>query len=130
MKRLILIAGALLASTLSLQPGAAQSASDYKAADAQLNAAYRTAMARMKQLDRGTKPADLPPAERAGPSYSQALLNSQRAWLAYRDANCHAFSYEYRGGSAQGLSNRVCLTRVTRARTAELRLLQSVFAPK
>lgn len=125
MKRLILIAGALLAA-----PVMAQSASDYRAADAQLNAVYRTAMARMKQLDRGTRPADLPPAERARPSYSQALLNSQRAWLAYRDANCRAFSYEYRGGSAQGLSNRVCLTRVTRARAAELRLLQSVFAPK
>jgi uncharacterized protein YecT (DUF1311 family) len=125
MKTLILIAGALLAA-----PVMAQSASDYHAADAQLNAAYRTAMARMKQLDRGTNPADLPPAERAGPSYSQALLNSQRAWLAYRDSNCRAFSYEYRGGSAQGLSNRVCLTRMTRARTTELRLLQSVFAPK
>ena len=125
MKTLIGLAGALLAG-----PAVAQSASDYQAADAQLNAAYRTVMARMKQLDRGTRPADLPPAERAGPSYTQALLNSQRAWLAYRDANCRAFSYEYRGGSAQGLSNRVCLTRVTRARTAELRLLQSVFAPK
>jgi len=125
MKTLIGLAGALLAG-----PAVAQSASDYQAADAQLNAAYRTAMARMKQLDRSTRPADLPPAERAGPSYTQALLNSQRAWLAYRDANCRAFSYEYRGGSAQGLSNRVCLTRVTRARTAELRLLQSVFAPK
>lgn len=125
MKTMMLIAGALLAS-----PAMAQSGGDYQAADAQLNAAYRTAMTRMKQLDRGTKPADLPPAERAGPSYSQALLNSQRAWIAYRDANCRAFSYEYRGGSAQGLSNRVCLIRVTRARTAELRLLQSVFAPK
>jgi len=125
MKTMILIAGVLLAG-----PAVAQSASDYQAADAQLNAAYRTVMARMKQLDRGTRPADLPPAERAGPSYTQALLNSQRAWLAYRDANCRAFSYEYRGGSAQGLSNRVCLTRVTRARTTELRLLQSVFLPK
>jgi uncharacterized protein YecT (DUF1311 family) len=125
MKTLIGLAGALLAG-----PAVAQSASDYQAADAQLNAAYRTVMARMKQLDRGTRPADLPPAERAGPSYTQALLNSQRAWLAYRDANCRAFSYEYRGGSAQGLSNRVCLTRVTRARTTELRLLQSVFLPK
>jgi len=125
MKRIILTAGLLLAA-----PAVAQSASEYQAADAQLNAAYRTAMARMKQLDRAAKPADLPLAERGGPSYSQALLNSQRAWLAYRDANCRVFSYEYRGGSAQGLSNRVCLTRVTRARTAELRLLQSVFAPK
>jgi len=125
MKTLIGLAGALLAG-----PAVAQSASDYQAADAQLNAAYRTVMARMKQLDRGTRPADLPPAERAGPSYTQALLNSQRAWLAYRDANCRAFSYEYRGGSAQGLSNRVCLTRVTRARTTELRLLQTVFLPR
>ena len=129
MKAIILIAGVLLASALP-QPAAAQSASDDQTADAQLNAAYRTAMARAKQLDGGTKPADLPPAERAGPSYSQALLTSQRAWIAYRDANCRVFSYEYRGGSAQGLSNRVCLIRVTRARTAELRLLQSVFAPK
>ncbi|WP_019515544.1 lysozyme inhibitor LprI family protein [Sphingomonas sp. Mn802worker] len=125
MKTLILVAGAMLAI-----PAAAQSASDYHAADAQLNATYRSVMTRMQQLDRGTKPSDLPPAERAGPTYAQALLNSQRAWLAYRDANCRAFSYEYRGGSAQGLSDRVCLTRVTRARTAELRLLQSVFAPK
>ena len=125
MKWMIGIAGAFLAV-----PAAAQSASDYEKADAQLNATYRTVMARMKQLDRGTKPSDLPPAERAAPSYSQALLSSQRAWLAYRDANCRVFAYEYRGGSAQGLSNRVCLTRVTRARTTELRLLQSVFLPR
>ncbi|SEL09348.1 Protein of unknown function [Sphingomonas palmae] len=125
MRRVILIAGALSAA-----PAAAQSASDYRAADTQLNAAYRTVMARMQQIDRGTKPSDLPAPERSGPTYAQALLASQRAWLAYRDANCRAFSYEYRGGSAQGLSNRVCLTRVTRARTAELRQMQSIFAPK
>ena len=125
MKALILIAGVMLAV-----PAAAQSASDYHAADAQLNATYRAVMTRMQQLDHGTDPADLPAAERTGPGYAQALLNSQRAWLAYRDANCRAFSYEFRGGSAQGLSNRVCLTRVTRARTAELRQMQSIFAPK
>jgi uncharacterized protein YecT (DUF1311 family) len=121
-------AGLVIAAALAAAPAAAQS--DYQAADAQLNAAYRAATARMQQRDRATRLADLPPAERAGPGYAQALLNSQRAWLAYRDANCRAFGFEYRGGSAQALSTRVCLTRVTRARTAELRLLQSVFAPK
>ena len=52
-------------------------------ADAAMNAQYRQTMAAMKTLD-----AYKAPDATTGPSYQNALLAAQRAWLAYRDAEC------------------------------------------
>ncbi|RZM37525.1 MAG: DUF1311 domain-containing protein [Sphingomonas sp.] len=97
---------------------------DLRTADNRLNAQYRATLAKMKARDAYKAPDAL-----TGPSYQQALVAAQRAWIVFRDTNCRAFGYEHRGGSAERLSTGLCLVRMTKARTAELRLLASVLTP-
>ena len=44
------------------------------------------------------------------PARKQALQESQRTWLAYRNAQCEFVSLEYEGGTAASLSWAVCLS--------------------
>lgn len=77
---------------------------DYKAADAELNAAWTEAKATADAVG-------------AGP----ALLDAQRKWIAYRDAACKAEAAQYEGGSIQPLIRLTCLTRLTERRSTDLR---------
>lgn len=86
---------------------------DYKAADAELNDVYRTAIAAMKQADAGL-PSDLKGAEKA-------LREAQRAWLPYRDKTCRAYGFMARGGSMESMLVGRCLAELTRRRTQELK---------
>ena len=104
----------------------------YHTADAALNDQYRRLMVVMVSADR-TRDDDLRKgAEKpdGDPGYRSALLASQRAWIAYRDADCKVASFEFRGGSAQGMAGGQCLTDVTKARTAELKQLFESMSPK
>lgn len=76
---------------------------DFRQADKALNAAYNQA--------RGDSRND---ALRA------LLLESQRAWLRLRDANCDFESGVYEGGSMAGLAAVNCLLRMTRERATYL----------
>jgi uncharacterized protein YecT (DUF1311 family) len=76
---------------------------DYQAADKKLNAAYRKAMA-----GEDTHGRDL-------------LRQSERAWIAYRDAECAYVANASEGGSIQPMEYSVCLTELTKARTKELK---------
>lgn len=58
--------------------------------------------------------------------YFLTLLDSQRAWLQYRDKHCANEGYLFRGGSMEPLMVSTCKTRLTRLRTEELRELESV----
>ena len=51
------------------------------------------------------------------------LLDGQRAWLKYRDAQCQVEAFDSVGGSIWPLINSGCLAAMTRARTAELKAL-------
>ena len=82
---------------------------DYRKADADLNATWKDAAANAKVID-----AD------AGTSQFAELLASQRAWLAYRDAQCELETNRYLGGSILPLVRANCLTSMTEKRTAEL----------
>lgn len=89
-------------------------------ADAEMNRVWKTVQASMQQADRDDG------GDRVGkgePSYAQALLTSQRAWLAFRDAQCRIASYEWRGGSMEAFAANQCLAAVTTARTRQLREL-------
>lgn len=88
---------------------------DWQRADAAMNAQYRAVMAKMKAAD-----ADPQPDATTGPSYAAALLASQRAWLAFRDAECVSEGYRYRGGSMQEMAELGCKASVTKARTKQL----------
>ena len=75
---------------------------DYKAADKQLNQSYA---ALKKTLDAdGVK----------------LLLDSQRAWLKFRDTNCAVAADQMRGGSLAPVINLGCLADMTSKRAKEL----------
>lgn len=84
-------------------------------ADAALNIRYRATMAFMRHMD-GLHEPDA----RTGPSYQDALLASQRAWLRFRDTECVVESHEFRGGSAEGMAGAQCRATLTQARTRQL----------
>jgi uncharacterized protein YecT (DUF1311 family) len=84
----------------------------WEAADADLNAAYKLAMAEMKDMD-----ANMPEDQQGA---DEALRAAQRAWIAYRDANCVVAGFPMRGGSAEPLLVYGCMSSMTETRTAEL----------
>ena len=85
---------------------------DWQEADIALNAAYKTAIAVMEDMD-SFLPPDLQGAE-------DALRTAQRAWIEYRDGNCTAVGFPMRGGSAEPLLVYGCLRQMTEHRTEEL----------
>lgn len=93
---------------------------EYQAADAELNDQWRNTAAAMKAQDVSF-------AEYGGndtrKGFFESLLEAQRGWLRYRDAQCALEGYEFRGGSMEPLSANSCKARLTRARTQELKEL-------
>ena len=98
-------------------------AEDFRRADAELNGAYRAAIAEAQQADREYRFLD----DEAGgrptgePGWEASLREAQRAWIGFRDAHCRLQSLEARGGSMQPMLDSGCRAALTRARTAELR---------
>jgi uncharacterized protein YecT (DUF1311 family) len=84
----------------------------YAAADAVLNAAYKSAMAQMKSIDES-----LPKSERGA---QDALRSAQRAWIAVRDGTCAAEGFNWVGGSGQGIAVMSCMLDETEARSEVL----------
>jgi len=88
---------------------------DWQGADAELNAAYKTAMADMKETD-SYLPDDLKGA-------ADALRDAQRAWIPYRDKACASYGYLARGGSMEPQLIYICRAELTRQRIKELKEL-------
>jgi len=87
---------------------------DYDAADDALNEAYQNALAIIKDSD------NPPPYD--SKSWEEELRKAQRAWIAFRDAECKGLvPMEWSGGTGTTLAVLNCLTRLTRYRTATLR---------
>ena len=76
---------------------------EYKAADAQLNAAYREFISKLN------------------PDETAQLKTAQLAWIKFRDANCEFVADQYKGGSIRPMIAAMCLADVTSARTSELK---------
>ena len=51
---------------------------------------------------------------------SAKLKAAQRAWIGFRDAQCSFETADSEGGSIQPMEYSICLTKLTKARTAEL----------
>jgi uncharacterized protein YecT (DUF1311 family) len=90
---------------------------DYQRADAEMNTQWEVTSAAMK-----TRDAKLEPGDRQ-PGYFETLLESQRAWLKFRDAQCLSESFMARGGSMQPMVASQCKTYLTELRTEQLRVL-------
>jgi uncharacterized protein YecT (DUF1311 family) len=95
-------------------------AEEWKKADAELNLAFDKAIAAAREDDANAKSNGAP----AGRRSSEAMLrDAQRAWIAFRDANC-AYQYQlYFGGSHAPLAHSICMGDMTTARLKELRQL-------
>ena len=85
----------------------------FEAADGDLNLAYGIAMDQARRRDGAT------PQE---PSNAALMRDAQRKWIPFRDAACSAESTLARGGSMQSQLFLICMERLTRARTEDLRL--------
>lgn len=77
--------------------------SQYKSADAKLNAVYREFTSKLS-------------AEEVA-----QLKAAQLAWIKFRDANCEFVADAYKGGSIRPMIAAMCLADVTTARTSELK---------
>ena len=88
-------------------------AKEFEAADAELNAFWKDARAKTRQLD-AEQSDDLKGADKA-------LVAAQRGWIAYRDGHCALYGFEARGGSMEPMLVSGCMAELTRARMKELR---------
>ena len=88
----------------------------FEQADRALNAQWKLSLAAMKRRD-----AEPEVPRTALPSYTQALIAAQRAWLQYRDTNCRVWGYRVRGGTAEPGREMACEISLTIDRTRELR---------
>jgi uncharacterized protein YecT (DUF1311 family) len=93
-------------------------ARDFKDSDAVLNAQWAETSARMKALD-----AELDREHDKQPGYFETLLDGQRAWLKFRDAQCLSESFMARGGTLQPTLVSQCKTYLTELRIQQLRNL-------
>lgn len=99
------------ASTVEINHCALQS---FEKADAALNAAYKSALGHIPEM------AVDPPFDAR--SWTEALRKSQRAWLAYRDAECKEHvPMHWTGGTGTNADVLGCMETLTEARTKELR---------
>jgi uncharacterized protein YecT (DUF1311 family) len=88
---------------------------DFETADAELNAVYRQAMAKMRETD-----AELAEIGENYVGAVEALKKAQRGWIAYRDGTCELAGFDARGGSLEPMLVSGCLAETTRKRTKEL----------
>lgn len=87
---------------------------DFEQADAELNAVYAKSLAAIPGMAT-EKPYD-------AKSWEQALRTSQRAWVAFRDAECdgHVPMF-WGGGTGTTVAVLGCKTSLTKARTQEIK---------
>ena len=91
---------------------------DFEQADERLNAQWLETVTYMKARD-----AEIDRAEDSQPGHYETLLAAQRAWLAYRDAQCRSEGFLARGGSMHPMLVSQCKAYMTELRTEQLRVL-------
>ncbi|MGP2927122.1 lysozyme inhibitor LprI family protein [Serratia bockelmannii] len=79
-------------------------AQTYKNADGEMNKVYKKVMDTLK----------------TSPEKSKALLQAQRAWLKFRDADCTFLSSNSADGSINAMNNALCLSERTTERANSL----------
>ncbi|UXS40098.1 lysozyme inhibitor LprI family protein [Agrobacterium tumefaciens] len=92
---------------------------DYEKADKQLNAEYQKLRKLLTERDKA--------ADADGKGATDALVTAQRAWVAFRDANCALSGFQARGGSMESMLISSCLAEMSGKRAEELRQLSEGF---
>lgn len=85
----------------------------YTRADAELNAVWKQVMGHVGDADY------LPAKERT--AWKDELLESQRAWIQFKEHDCDAVGFEWYGGTGAAGAMLNCLLAHTEARTADLK---------
>ncbi len=112
----LLMTAAPMQSQAQAQAQTTRSAgSSYAQADAAMTAQWKRTYAYMKRRDAQDT------SRGGGFGFAGSLLESQRAWLKFRDTQCVIEGGQYAGGSAQGMTIAGCRTGLTKARTAQLK---------
>ena len=93
---------------------------EFQKADAELNALWPQLVAQAEENDA----LDV---DDGRPGYRETLVSAQRAWIAFRDANCAYSGYQAKGGSLEPLLVAACLTHMTEQRIGELKTLMQEF---
>jgi uncharacterized protein YecT (DUF1311 family) len=96
---------------------------DAKAADAAMVSEYRIATVILGNMDR-----ELDRKYDKRPTYSAALLASQRAFLTFRKAHCDVEGYSARGGSMEPMLVNVCYEEMAKARTKQLKDMLKLYS--
>jgi uncharacterized protein YecT (DUF1311 family) len=86
---------------------------EFKKHDAELNRLYKKLLENAADQGDVQQGYGVPPLE--------ALKQAQRAWVAFRDANCHWKSTSFYGGTGQSVIMSSCLAIATRDRVEELK---------
>jgi uncharacterized protein YecT (DUF1311 family) len=86
-------------------------ARDAQEADAELNFIYPKVLSHYQQMDRDSESTE----------GAKRLRAAQRAWIAFRDAECAVAGYEALGGSMESMLVSGCIAELTKKRAAELR---------
>ena len=81
----------------------------HEAADAELNKAYNRFVAKLDEEQRAQ------------------LKAAELAWIKYRDSTCELEGSFYKGGTMRPMIYSYCLERVTKERTAELKLQLEIY---
>ncbi|WP_333900030.1 lysozyme inhibitor LprI family protein [Agrobacterium pusense] len=92
---------------------------DYEKADKELNVAYQKLRKLLIERDKA--------ADADGKGATDALVTAQRAWVAFRDANCALAGFQARGGSMEPMLISSCLAETSGKRAEELRQLSEGF---
>lgn len=86
---------------------------DYDKADKELNKLWPSIKSAAAESDQGVS------AEDGG--YLKALMASQKAWIAFRDAECNWQGFEAHGGTMEPMLVNGCLARLTEERIKQLK---------
>jgi uncharacterized protein YecT (DUF1311 family) len=86
---------------------------DYGAADERLNDVYQKLLRSLTQADEEF-------GDGGSDTRVKRLKAAQRAWIAFRDAECPLQSVENFGGSMENITIPGCLARITEERAAQL----------
>jgi uncharacterized protein YecT (DUF1311 family) len=92
----------------------------YQSADTQLNATYNNIVGFMKKNLLVAQHDNNAPLATHNEASLSKLLAAQRAWLAYRDANCDSVKFQYDGGSIQPMIWSQCMADTTQQRITTL----------
>ena len=96
--------------------------SAFDRADNQLNAIWPDVLAAARDNDK-----NFVPLHSAKPSAEVDLIEAQRAWLKYRDAECALESDDAQGGTGQAIISAQCATEQTRQRIKQLQDIAAGF---